>query len=47
MSNISASRSSCTSFPFSHKHFDHIGGTEVFDGAEIITQENGLDILKL
>ncbi|WP_170560604.1 hypothetical protein [Ruegeria atlantica] len=47
MSNISASRSSSTSFPFSHEHFDRIGGTEVFDGAEIIMQENGLDILKL
>ena len=23
-----------------HEHFDHIGGTEVFEGAEIIAQEN-------
>ncbi|WP_052261663.1 MBL fold metallo-hydrolase [Leisingera sp. ANG-M1] len=31
----------------SHEHFDHIGGTEVFPDAEIIMQENGLDVLKL
>lgn len=31
----------------SHEHFDHIGGTEVFEGAEIILQENGVDVLKL
>ena len=31
----------------SHEHFDHIGGTEVFEGAEIILQENGIDVLKL
>ena len=36
-----------THVALSHEHFDHIGGTEVFDGAEIIMQENGLDILKL
>ena len=24
----------------SHEHFDHTGGTEVFQGAEIIAQEN-------
>lgn len=36
-----------THVALSHEHFDHIGGTEVFDGAEIIMQENGLDVLKL
>ena len=36
-----------THIALSHEHFDHIGGTEVFEGAEIIMQENGLDILKL
>jgi hypothetical protein len=38
---------SVTHVALSHEHFDHIGGTEVFDGAEIIMQENGLDVLKL
>ncbi|MES0808912.1 MBL fold metallo-hydrolase [Roseibium sp. SCPC15] len=36
-----------THVALSHEHFDHIGGTEVFEGAEIIMQENGLDVLKL
>lgn len=36
-----------THVALSHEHFDHIGGTEVFNGAAIIMQENGLDILKL
>ncbi|WP_170416158.1 MBL fold metallo-hydrolase [Ruegeria atlantica] len=36
-----------THIALSHEHFDHIGGTEVFEGAEIIMQENGLDVLKL
>ena len=36
-----------THVALSHEHFDHIGGTEVFDGAEIIMQENGIDVLEL
>ncbi|MEM9634525.1 MAG: MBL fold metallo-hydrolase [Pseudomonadota bacterium] len=36
-----------THVALSHEHFDHVGGTEVFEGAEIILQENGIDILKL
>lgn len=36
-----------THVALSHEHFDHIGGTEVFDGADIIMQENGIDVLKL
>ena len=31
----------------SHEHYDHIGGTGMFDGADIIMQENGLDVLDL
>lgn len=29
-----------TKIVLTHEHFDHVGGTEVFDGAEIIAQEN-------
>jgi glyoxylase-like metal-dependent hydrolase (beta-lactamase superfamily II) len=38
---------SVTHIALSHEHFDHVGGTEVFGGAEIILQENGTDVLKL
>ena len=36
-----------THVALSHEHFDHVGGTEVFAGAEVIMQENGVDVLKL
>ena len=36
-----------THIALSHEHFDHVGGTELFEGADIILQENGIDILKL
>lgn len=29
-----------TKIVLTHEHFDHVGGTEVFEGAEIIAQEN-------
>jgi len=29
-----------TRIVLTHEHFDHVGGTEVFEGAEIIAQEN-------
>ncbi|WP_371170935.1 MBL fold metallo-hydrolase [Aliiroseovarius sp. 2305UL8-7] len=31
----------------SHEHFDHTGGTEVFEGAEIIAQENAVAVADL
>ena len=36
-----------THVALSHEHFDHVGGTEVFEGADVILQENGVDVLKL
>ncbi len=36
-----------THVALSHEHFDHIGGTDIFEGADIIMQENGIDVLKL
>ncbi len=36
-----------THVALSHEHYDHVGGTELFDGAEIIMQEDGLDVLAL
>ncbi len=36
-----------THVALSHEHFDHVGGTEIFEDAEIIMQENGIDVLKL
>ncbi len=36
-----------THVALSHEHYDHVGGTESFPGAEIILQENGVDVLKV
>lgn len=31
----------------SHEHYDHVGGTELFDKAEVIIQEKALPVFKL
>lgn len=36
-----------THVALSHEHYDHVGGTESFPGADVILQENGIDVLKL
>ena len=36
-----------THVALSHEHYDHVGGTESFPDADVILQENGIDVLKL
>ena len=36
-----------TKIVLSHEHFDHTGGSQVFDGAEVIAQQNALAVINL